>query len=160
MGEHQNGYDELSAKIEEDCEGFVNNVKENLKSILGYYFPTNRSHRDAFLERIGRGLIELGWQLTNDADTAMVGPERPTDPAEMRVDTRDTREIRDVRDAREIREIGDRRDGRHVGDARDTRDVRDTGNVRERGDHDPRSGGGQRAYERSRDLTRVDQGIL
>lgn len=95
--------------------------------------------------------------MTNDADTAMVGPERPTDPAEIRGDTRDTIERRETRDAREIR---DRRDGRHVGDARDTRDARDMRNVWERGDHDPRSGGGQRAYERWRDLTRVDQGIL
>lgn len=149
-----------------------------MKSILGYYFPTNRSHGDAFLERIGRGLIELGWQLTNDADTAMVGPERPTDPAEIRVDTREMRDAgdagnlrdrrypRDIRDARDAREVGDGRDGRdgrdggHVGDARDTRDVRDMRIVGERGDHDPRSGGGQRGYERSRDLRRVDQGIL
>jgi hypothetical protein len=127
---------------------------------LGYYFPTNRSHRDAFLERIGRGLIDLGWQLTNDADTAMVGPERPTDPAEIRGDTRDTREMRDSRDSRDTGDAGNPRDTGYARDIRDARDVRDARIVRERGDHVLGSGGGQRGYERSRDLTRVDQGIL
>lgn len=41
VGEHQNGYDELSAKIEEDCEGFVNNVK--VSRLVVRYHSTEQS---------------------------------------------------------------------------------------------------------------------
>lgn len=37
------------------------------------YFPKAEPRRDAFLESIGRGLANLGWQLTDSRDAAL-GP--------------------------------------------------------------------------------------
>jgi len=39
--------------------------------IIEHYFPQPCAQRDAFLERIGRGLADLGWQLTDTADAAL-----------------------------------------------------------------------------------------
>jgi hypothetical protein len=48
-------------------------LKGNLSSILTYYLPQAGPHRDAFVERIGRGLVDLGWQLT-DSSVAALAP--------------------------------------------------------------------------------------
>ncbi|WWD07331.1 hypothetical protein V865_005429 [Kwoniella europaea PYCC6329] len=69
---YQDGLSGLSNEMEIDAQGFVDNVKENLRAILKYYFPERSPRRDAFCERIGRGLAQLGWELTDNADAALL----------------------------------------------------------------------------------------
>ncbi|WVQ63324.1 uncharacterized protein L199_001476 [Kwoniella botswanensis] len=69
---YQEGLSGLSNEMEIDAQGFVDNVKENLRAILKYYFPERSPRRDAFCERIGRGLAQLGWELTDNADAALL----------------------------------------------------------------------------------------
>ncbi|WWC65084.1 uncharacterized protein I303_107698 [Kwoniella dejecticola CBS 10117] len=70
-GYHQ-GMSGLSDGMEIDAQGFVENVKDNLRAILKFYFPERSPRRDAFCERIGRGLAQLGWELTDNADAALL----------------------------------------------------------------------------------------
>ncbi|WVW80865.1 hypothetical protein I302_102855 [Kwoniella bestiolae CBS 10118] len=69
---YQEGLSGLSNEMEIDAQGFVDNVKENLRAILKYYFPERSPRRDAFCERIGRGLAQLGWELTDNSDAALL----------------------------------------------------------------------------------------
>ncbi|WWC72545.1 uncharacterized protein I206_106507 [Kwoniella pini CBS 10737] len=69
---YQQGMSGLSNEMEIDAQGFVDNVKDNLRAILKYYFPDHSPRRDAFCERIGRGLAQLGWELTDNADAALL----------------------------------------------------------------------------------------
>ncbi|WVQ95604.1 hypothetical protein IAU59_002701 [Kwoniella sp. CBS 9459] len=62
----------MSHEMEVDAQGFVDNVKDNLRAILKYYFPERSTRRDAFCERIGRGLAQLGWELTDNSDAALL----------------------------------------------------------------------------------------
>ncbi|WWD20673.1 hypothetical protein CI109_105149 [Kwoniella shandongensis] len=66
------GMDGLSIQMERDAQGFVNNVKENLKQMMKFYFPEDSARKDAYCERIGRGLQQLGWELTDNADAALL----------------------------------------------------------------------------------------
>ena len=90
--EYTEGFDGLTNEVVRDCDGFVNNVRvsgvcrglswpvrevrrmlisgpqDNLQNILVYFFPQPSSRRDAFLDRIGRGLVDLGWSLTDNGD--------------------------------------------------------------------------------------------
>ncbi|OCF43634.1 hypothetical protein I317_02526 [Kwoniella heveanensis CBS 569] len=62
----------MSKEMEVDAHGFVDNVKDNLRAILKYYFPERSTRRDAFCERIGRGLAQFGWELTDNSDAALL----------------------------------------------------------------------------------------
>jgi len=37
-----------------------------------YFFPQPSVRRDAFLERVGRGLTDLGWNLVDNGDLALI----------------------------------------------------------------------------------------
>lgn len=37
-----------------------------------YSFPQPSVRRDAFLERVGRGLTDLGWNLVDNGDLALI----------------------------------------------------------------------------------------
>ncbi|ORX41086.1 hypothetical protein BD324DRAFT_613126 [Kockovaella imperatae] len=69
--DHKDGYDGLTPEVVADCDGFVNNVRDNLRNIVVYFLPQPSARRDAFLERVGRGLVDLGWQLTDTGDAAL-----------------------------------------------------------------------------------------
>ncbi|WRT70662.1 uncharacterized protein IL334_007660 [Kwoniella shivajii] len=69
---YQDGLSGLTNEMESDAQGFVDNVKDNLRAILKYYFPERSPRRDAFCERIGRGLAQMGWELTDDSDAALL----------------------------------------------------------------------------------------
>ncbi|WWC92258.1 uncharacterized protein L201_007212 [Kwoniella dendrophila CBS 6074] len=69
---YQDGLSGLNSEMESDAQGFVDNVKDNLRAILKYYFPERTPRRDAFCERIGRGLAQLGWELTDNSDAALL----------------------------------------------------------------------------------------
>lgn len=43
----------------------------NLREILQGYFPVPSLRRDAFLEKVGRGLADLGWQLSDIGEGAL-----------------------------------------------------------------------------------------
>ncbi|ODN82973.1 hypothetical protein, variant [Cryptococcus amylolentus CBS 6039] len=66
-----NGLSGMTEDMEADAEGFVTNVRSNLTAITTYYFPQKTVKRDAFLERIGRGLQRLGEELTDNGDAAV-----------------------------------------------------------------------------------------
>ncbi|TYJ53223.1 hypothetical protein B9479_006146 [Cryptococcus floricola] len=68
---YQNGMSGMTEDMEADAQGFVTNVRSNLTAITTYYFPQKTVKRDAFLERIGRGLQRLGEELTDNGDAAV-----------------------------------------------------------------------------------------
>ncbi|WVQ70717.1 hypothetical protein IAR50_000239 [Cryptococcus sp. DSM 104548] len=69
---YQNGMSGVTAEMEADAQGFIANVRSNLTAITTYYFPQRSMKRDAFLERIGRGLQRLGEELTDNGDSAVL----------------------------------------------------------------------------------------
>ncbi|WVR08566.1 hypothetical protein IAU60_005621 [Kwoniella sp. DSM 27419] len=68
---HADGMAGLSNEMDSDAQGFVENVKINLRSILTYYYPNRAGRREAFCERIGRGLQQFGWELTDSGEGAL-----------------------------------------------------------------------------------------
>lgn len=44
----------------------------NVTALATYYFPQRQAKRDAFLERIGRGLQKLGQELTDNGDALVL----------------------------------------------------------------------------------------
>lgn len=40
----------------------------NVSALAAHYFPQRQAKREAFLERIGRGLQKLGQELTGNGD--------------------------------------------------------------------------------------------
>jgi hypothetical protein len=93
---YREGLDSLSDALATDAQGFLDNVKVgdreqrlsvvtdnaqgNLANILTYYFPRPGIQRDAFVEHIGRGLADLGWQLTDSSVAALAPHSLPPLP--------------------------------------------------------------------------------
>lgn len=69
--DHARGLEGLDPSLEDNARGFVENVKNNLRKMVGTYFLEPSASRDAFLERIGRDLAEFGWTLTDASDGAL-----------------------------------------------------------------------------------------
>ncbi|WVO17374.1 hypothetical protein L204_105066 [Cryptococcus depauperatus] len=69
---YHKGLSGLNEDMEADAQGFVQNVRANLTGIATYYFPQRTAKRDAFLDRIGRGLQRLGQELTDNGDAAVL----------------------------------------------------------------------------------------
>ncbi|CAK9786045.1 unnamed protein product [Cutaneotrichosporon oleaginosum] len=80
--EHANGFEGLDPSLQDNARGFVENVRNNLRTMVGTYFLEPSSARDAFLERIGRDLIDLGWMLTDGSDGALYSRGGPPWPHE------------------------------------------------------------------------------
>jgi hypothetical protein len=69
---YMSGLEGLDPHLEENARGFVENVKNNLRTLVQTYFSSEpTSSRDAFLERIGRDLTSFGYELTDSADGAL-----------------------------------------------------------------------------------------
>ncbi|KAK8850491.1 hypothetical protein IAR55_004409 [Kwoniella newhampshirensis] len=66
------GADGLTVLMERDAQGFIDNVKENLKEMIKFYCSGDDATREAYCERIGRGLQQLGWELTDNSDAALL----------------------------------------------------------------------------------------
>ena len=43
-----------------------------MRSIIEHFFPVPCARREAFLEHVGRGLSDLGWQLTDSCEGAVI----------------------------------------------------------------------------------------
>ncbi|WOO78829.1 uncharacterized protein LOC62_02G002369 [Vanrija pseudolonga] len=74
---HANGFEGLDPSLDENARGFVENVKNNLRTLVSTYFVEPSNMRDAFLESIGRDLVDLGWQLTDGSDGALYSRGAP-----------------------------------------------------------------------------------
>ncbi|WVQ85908.1 hypothetical protein IAT38_008076 [Cryptococcus sp. DSM 104549] len=82
---YQEGQEGLTPDMEADAQGFVKNVRANLSAIATYYFPQRTPRRDAFMERIGRGLQKLGMELTDTGDVVMAAGPGPGAPGQVPV---------------------------------------------------------------------------
>lgn len=51
--------------------------QNNLRTLVSTYFVEPSNMRDAFLESIGRDLVDLGWQLTDGSDGALYSRGAP-----------------------------------------------------------------------------------
>ncbi|OXG45611.1 hypothetical protein C359_00297 [Cryptococcus neoformans Bt120] len=70
--EYYQGLSGLTEEMEANASGFVHNVRANVTALATYYFPQRQAKRDAFLERIGRGLQKLGQELTDNGDALVL----------------------------------------------------------------------------------------
>ncbi|KAL7422795.1 hypothetical protein Q5752_002091 [Cryptotrichosporon argae] len=64
------GFDGLDDTLRVNARNFVENVRRNLRAVVAASLPDPTASRNAFLDSVGRGLVDLGWALTDTGDGA------------------------------------------------------------------------------------------